>query len=83
VARRFGTFFIRRGSCRDAARVKNALVLALRGGESVAAFPEGTTSDGFALGRFYPAHASIAETLGFDCPGRTRRARPEDRKRAA
>jgi 1-acyl-sn-glycerol-3-phosphate acyltransferase len=55
MAEAFQTFFIRRGSCLDAARVKDALGAALRNGETVAAFPEGTTSDGSLLGRFYPA----------------------------
>lgn len=55
MAEAFETFFIRRGSRRDAARVKDALAAALRNGETVAAFPEGTTSDGLMLGRFYPA----------------------------
>jgi 1-acyl-sn-glycerol-3-phosphate acyltransferase len=55
MAEAFQTFFIRRGSCRDAARVKDALAAALGNGETVAVFPEGTTSDGSMLGRFYPA----------------------------
>jgi 1-acyl-sn-glycerol-3-phosphate acyltransferase len=55
MAEAFQTFFIRRGSRRDAARVKDAVAVALRNGETVAAFPEGTTSDGLVLGRFYPA----------------------------
>jgi 1-acyl-sn-glycerol-3-phosphate acyltransferase len=66
LAERFGTFFIRRGSCRDAARVKEALARALRAGETVAAFPEGTTSDGSALGRFYPALFQAAVDVGAD-----------------
>lgn len=54
-ARRFGTFFLKRGSCRDAARVKDQLARALRSRDPVAAFPEATTTDGPSLRRFYPA----------------------------
>lgn len=54
-AKRFGTFFIRRGSCRSAARVKDQLARALRSREPVGAFPEATTSDGGEVLRFYPA----------------------------
>ena len=51
----FGALFIVRGSPRDAARVKTRIAAALRGGERVVVFPEGTTTDGTTLGRFYPA----------------------------
>ena len=54
-ARRFGTFFIRRGSCRSASRVKDELARALRSRDPVGVFPEATTTDGSALRRFYPA----------------------------
>ncbi len=46
IAARDGTLFIRRGSCRDAWRTKNHVAAALRGGERVAVFPEGTTTNG-------------------------------------
>ena len=55
IAARFGTFFIVRGSYRDAARVRTAVAWALASGERVAVFPEGTTTDGTTVGRFYPA----------------------------
>lgn len=55
VAARFGTFFLRRGSFRDAARTVTRLSAVLRGGYPVAAFPEGTTSRGDGVGCFHPA----------------------------
>jgi 1-acyl-sn-glycerol-3-phosphate acyltransferase len=55
VAARFGTFFLRRGSFRDAARTVTRLSAVLRGGYPVAAFPEGTTSGGDGVREFYPA----------------------------
>jgi 1-acyl-sn-glycerol-3-phosphate acyltransferase len=55
VASRFGALFIVRGSFRDAARVKDAVATALRAGDTVVVFPEATTTDGRAVGRFYPA----------------------------
>ncbi len=64
VAARFGTFFIRRGSCRAAYHTKQALAGALRAGGVVAAFPEGTTTDGRAVGRFYPALLQAAIDAG-------------------
>lgn len=54
-ARRFGSFFIERGSCRSAARVKDQMARALRSRDPVAAFPESTTTDGRRLLPFYPA----------------------------
>lgn len=54
-ARRFGTFFLRRGSCRSAARVKDQLARALRGRDPVGVFPEGTTTGGGEVLRFFPA----------------------------
>jgi 1-acyl-sn-glycerol-3-phosphate acyltransferase len=64
IARGFDTFFLRRGSCRDAARVKDAVAAALRAGETVGVFPEGTTNDGTRLGRFYPAFFQAAIDAG-------------------
>lgn len=55
IAARFGTFFLRRGSIRDAARTVIRLSAVLRSGYPVAAFPEGTTSLGHDVGCFYPA----------------------------
>src|SRR5262249_6806731 len=64
IARGFGTFFHVRGSCRDAARVKDAVVAALRAGERVVVFPEGTTSEGDGVGRFYAAFLQAAVDAG-------------------
>jgi 1-acyl-sn-glycerol-3-phosphate acyltransferase len=55
ITRGFGAIFIRRGSVRDAARVKDAVAGRLRAGERVAVFPEATTTDGTRLLRFHPA----------------------------
>jgi 1-acyl-sn-glycerol-3-phosphate acyltransferase len=55
IATRFDTFFIVRGSYRDAGRMRTAVARALGQGERVAVFPEGTTTDGTAVGRFFPA----------------------------
>lgn len=55
IARRFETLFIVRGSVRSAARVKDAMAHLLRRGIPVAVFPEGTTTDGSTVRRFYPA----------------------------
>lgn len=55
MADRFGTFFLRRGLIRDAARMVVQLSAVLRAGHPVAAFPEGTTSFGDDVGHFYPA----------------------------
>jgi len=55
IATRFGTLFIVRGSYRDAARVRRAAADVLRAGERVVVFPEGTTTDGTLVERFYPA----------------------------
>ncbi len=52
---RLGTIFLKRHSCRDAARVKDVLARALVSGERVAVFPEGTTTDGRSVGPFYSA----------------------------
>jgi 1-acyl-sn-glycerol-3-phosphate acyltransferase len=64
IAAAFGTFFIRRGSCRDAARVKDAVAHALSTGETVVVFPEGTTTDGTRLLRFRPAFFQAAIDAG-------------------
>jgi 1-acyl-sn-glycerol-3-phosphate acyltransferase len=64
VAARTDTFFIVRGSRRDAARVKTAVALALARGERVCVFPEGTTTDGATVGRFYAALLQAAVDSG-------------------
>lgn len=55
IAERFGTIFLVRGNRRDAWRTMKRAARALRAGDSVAAFPEGTTTGGDGMGRFYPA----------------------------
>jgi 1-acyl-sn-glycerol-3-phosphate acyltransferase len=64
IARGFGTFFHVRGSYRDAARVKNAVAVALRAGERVLVFPEGTTTEGGCVGRFHAALFQAAVDAG-------------------
>jgi 1-acyl-sn-glycerol-3-phosphate acyltransferase len=53
-----GTLFIERERKRDALRVVHHVAEALRGGERVALFPEGTTADGHAL---LPFHANLLQ----------------------
>jgi len=60
IARGFGTFFHARGNFRDAARVKDAVAAALRAGEGVVVFPEGTTSEGEDVGPFHAAFLQAA-----------------------
>lgn len=52
------TLYIERASRRDAMRVVHRMVDALRAGEVVAVFPEGTTSDGVHL---LPFHANLLQ----------------------
>lgn len=53
-----GTLFIERRSRRDAQRVVHQLAQALRDGDQIAMFPEGTTSDGHDL---LPFHANLLQ----------------------
>jgi 1-acyl-sn-glycerol-3-phosphate acyltransferase len=53
-----GTLFIEREKKRDALRVVHRMAEALRAGDSVAVFPEGTTGDGHAL---LPFHANLLQ----------------------
>ena len=64
IAAGFDTIFLERGNVRDAARVKARVASALRAGQSVAVFPEGTTTDGRSLGRFYAALFEAAIEAG-------------------
>ena len=64
VAQRIGTIFIKRGCIRSAARTVGALAEALCRGDSVAAFPESTTSDGRDLLPFFPALFEAAVLTG-------------------
>lgn len=53
-----GTLYIERERKRDALRVVHQMAEALQGGETVAVFPEGTTSDGRSL---LPFHANLLQ----------------------
>jgi 1-acyl-sn-glycerol-3-phosphate acyltransferase len=53
-----GTLFIERERKRDAMRVVHQVAQALRAGETLAVFPEGTTSDGHGL---LPFHANLLQ----------------------
>ena len=53
-----GTLFIERERKRDALRVVHQMAEALQAGETVAVFPEGTTSDGHGL---LPFHANLLQ----------------------
>ena len=53
-----GTLFIERERKRDALRVVHQVAQALRNGDTVAVFPEGTTSDGTGL---LPFHANLLQ----------------------
>ncbi len=64
IARGFGTFFHARGNVRDAARTKDAVAGALRAGERVVVFPEGTTTAGDGVGRFHAAFLQAAVDAG-------------------
>ena len=53
-----GTLFIERERKRDAMRVVHQVALALKDGDTIAVFPEGTTSDGTGL---LPFHANLLQ----------------------
>ena len=59
-----GTLYIARESRRDALRVVHQMAEALTRGEVVAAFPEGTTSDGLTL---LPFHANLIQAAISAC----------------
>jgi len=58
LVRGAGTLFIERGKKRDALRVVHELAQALQDGDTVAVFPEGTTSDGRGV---LPFHANLLQ----------------------
>jgi 1-acyl-sn-glycerol-3-phosphate acyltransferase len=61
-----GTLFIEREKKRDALRVVHQMAEALKAGDSVAVFPEGTTSDGQGL---LPFHANLLQAaIATDTP---------------
>jgi 1-acyl-sn-glycerol-3-phosphate acyltransferase len=55
---RVQTIFIERGSGRSAARINTQLVELFKSGESIAVFPEGTTTDGASVAHF---HSSLIQ----------------------
>jgi 1-acyl-sn-glycerol-3-phosphate acyltransferase len=66
LARGGGTIYIERGSRRDALRVVHHMAECLKGGDVVAVFPEGTTSDGIQL---LPFHGNLIQAaLSADAP---------------
>lgn len=61
-----GTLYIERESRRDAMRVVHRMAQALRAGEILAVFPEGTTSDGRTI---LPFHANLLQAaISADAP---------------
>jgi len=59
LIRNAGTLFIERERKRDALRVLHQVAEALRAGDTVAVFPEGTTGDGASL---LPFHANLLQS---------------------
>jgi 1-acyl-sn-glycerol-3-phosphate acyltransferase len=64
IAAGFGTFFLKRGCYRAAARMVGGLAEVLCAAQPVGVFPEGTTSAGDGLLRFYPAMFQAAVLSG-------------------
>ena len=59
LATHSGTLYIERASRKDALRMVHDMADALRNGDVVAVFPEGTTSDGLGL---LPCHANLIQS---------------------
>jgi 1-acyl-sn-glycerol-3-phosphate acyltransferase len=75
-----GTLFIERERKRDALRVVHQVAEALRAGETVAVFPEGTTADGHAL---LPFHANLLQAaIATEVPVQPIALRYSDRRNA-
>ncbi len=75
-----GTLFIERERKRDALRVVHQVAEALRAGETVAVFPEGTTADGNAL---LPFHANLLQAaIATEVPVQAIALRYSDRRHA-
>ncbi|OIQ74155.1 1-acyl-sn-glycerol-3-phosphate acyltransferase [mine drainage metagenome] len=64
LARGAGTLFIERERARDAMRVMHGIAQALRDGQRVSVFPEGTTSPG---DRILPLHANLFQAAVSAC----------------
>jgi 1-acyl-sn-glycerol-3-phosphate acyltransferase len=60
MVRRSGTLFIRREHRRDTSRANQLVSNCLRGGERVAVFPQGTTTDGTEPVHFHSAMVQTA-----------------------
>ncbi|MBA2408650.1 MAG: 1-acyl-sn-glycerol-3-phosphate acyltransferase [Gammaproteobacteria bacterium] len=66
ITGRGGTLFIRRGGKNAANEAAEQIAFRLRRGDSIALFPEGTTTDGISVRRFHPrlfgaaAHPGVA-----------------------
>jgi 1-acyl-sn-glycerol-3-phosphate acyltransferase len=65
-SRRAGTLFIERARLRDVLKVNNQISTLLEQGESIAVFPEGTTTDGTVVLPFRPALLQPAVAAGAD-----------------
>jgi 1-acyl-sn-glycerol-3-phosphate acyltransferase len=66
LANATGTLYIERERPRDALRVVHQMAAALQAGDTLAVFPEGTTSDGHAL---LPFHANLLQAaIATDTP---------------
>ena len=59
LSRQVQTLYIERGNARDAVRINRQAQTLLQNGESLAVFPEGTTTDGAAVAKF---HASLLQS---------------------
>jgi 1-acyl-sn-glycerol-3-phosphate acyltransferase len=59
-----GTIYVKRESPRDAMRVVERMVEALKDGDILAVFPEGTTSDGSSVLRFHSSLIQAAISAG-------------------
>ncbi len=59
-----GTLYVKRESRRDAMRVVHRMVEALKDGDILAVFPEGTTSDGSSVLRFHSGLIQAAIAAG-------------------
>lgn len=62
-ARLQNTIFVDRGKRQSVAEANAVIAARLRGGASIAIFPEGTTYDGTQLGPFRSAHFGVAQDL--------------------
>ena len=78
LSRAANTLFLERERKRDALRVVHLVAQALGDGQTVAVFPEGTTSDGRTLLPFHANLLQAAVATGFASASCRRRTRPRD-----